>query len=176
MGAVISPEAERGYYAVWSHVGAILGVDARLRPADAGAALALAAHIGRRQFRPCAEGQHLARELVQVNDTLFPLPGYGLSLMRFFLTETPFGGDLTEVLALPPANWTRHLVRARAMQKRLLLGWLPHVPGAERRRRALARFFAQRLILLQRPDKASPFEVPPELWQRWRLGGRLAAT
>ena len=176
VGAVISPAAEQGYYALWSHVGAVLGIDERLRPATAASAVALAARIGARQFRTSPEGQHLARELVEVNDSLFPVPGYGLSLMHFFLTETPFGVDLAEVLALPPPNWTRVLVRARAEQKRRVLGWLPRVPGAERRRRALSGFFAQRLILLQRPDKSSPFEVPPELWQRWRLRGRLAPT
>lgn len=172
IGAPVSPDAERGYYALWSHVGALLGVDARLRPANAEEALALAARIGRRQFRASGEGRHLARELVKVNDSLFPVAGYGLSLMHFFLEQTPFGVDLAHVLSLPPPNWTRLLVRARAAHKRVLLGWLPHVPGAERRRRALSGFFAQRLVLLQRPDARSPFEVPPELWQRWRLARR----
>ncbi|HWO08861.1 MAG TPA: oxygenase MpaB family protein, partial [Polyangiaceae bacterium] len=175
IGAVIPPEAERGYFALWNHIGRVLGIDERLLPAGAEAAAALAARIGQRQFRPSPEGQHLARELVKVNDSLFPVPGYGLSLMHFFLGETPFAVNLAELLALPPPNWTRLLVRARAAQKRAVLGWLPRVPGGERRRRALSGFFAQRLILLQRPDKHSPFEVPPELWQRWRLRGRAAA-
>jgi len=176
IGAVVSPAAERGYYALWSHVGAILGIDARLRPATGEEAVALAARIGERQFGASPEGQHLARELIKVNDALFPVPGYGLSLMHFFLRETPFGVNLAEVLALPAPNWTRLLVRARAAQKRAVLDWLPRVPGAERRRRALSGFFAQRLILLQRPDKISPFEVPPELWQSWRLRGPVAAA
>jgi hypothetical protein len=68
------------------------------------------------------------------------------------------------------------LVRARAAQKRAVLEWLPRVPGAERRRRALSGFFAQRLILLQRPDKISPFEVPSELRRSWRLDDRGATA
>lgn len=171
IGAVVSPSAERGYYALWSHVGAILGIDPRLRPATGEDAAALAARIGVRQFGASPEGQHLARELIKVNDALFPVPGYGLSLMHFFLRATPFGVDLADVLALPAPNWTRLLVRARAAQKRVMLDWLPRVPGAERRRRVLSGFFAQRLILLQRPDKVSPFEVPRELWQSWHLRG-----
>jgi mpaB/rubber oxygenase-like protein len=176
IGAVVSPAAEHGYYALWSHVGAMLGVDERLRPRTTDAAVALAARIGERQFRASPEGQHLARELIKVNDALFPVPGYGLSLMHFFLHTTPFGVDLAKVLDLPAPNWTRLLVRARAAQKRVALDWLPRVPGAERRRRALSGFFAQRLIALQRPDKISPFEVPQELWQRWRLRGRAASA
>ena len=176
IGAVVSPAAERGYYALWSHVGAILGIDARLRPATGDEAVALAARIGARQFRTSPEGQHLARELIKVNDALFPVPGYGLSLMHFFLQTTPFGVDLTEVLDLPAPNWTRLLVRARAAQKRVVLDWLPRVRGAEQRRRVLSGFFAQRLIALQRPDKISPFEVPPELWQRWRFRRRAATA
>jgi hypothetical protein len=169
MGAKVSPSAEHGYFALWRHVGLILGIDPALLPADAGSAAALATRIGARQFRSSAEGCHLARELGKVNDSLFPIPGYGLSLMHFFLRGSAFGVDLAEVLALPPPNWTRLIVRARAAQKRLLLGWLPRVPGAEGRRRALAGFFTQRLVLMQRPDNHSPFEVPPELWQSWRL-------
>jgi hypothetical protein len=174
IGAVVSPSAERGYYALWSHVGAILGIEPRLRPTNGEEAVALAGLIGARQFAPSPEGQHLARELIKVNDALFPLPGYGSSLMHFFLGATPFGVNLAEVLALPPPNWTRLLVRARAAQKRVMLDWLPRVPGAERRRRVLSGFFAQRLILLQRPDKVSPFEVPTELWQSWHLRGRVS--
>jgi hypothetical protein len=176
IGAQVSPAAERGYYALWSHVGAILGIDRRLRPATAEDAASLAALIGERQFGACPEGQHLARELIKVNDALFPVPGYGLSLMHFFLRTTPFGVNLAEVLALPAPNWTRLLVRARAAQKRVVLDWLPRVPGAEGRRRVLSGFFAQRLIVMQRPDKISPFEVPPQLWQSWRLRGRDAAA
>lgn len=176
IGAVVSPAAERGYYALWSHVGAILGIDPRLRSATGEDAAALAALIGERQFGASPEGQHLARELIEVNDALFPVPGYGLSLMHFFLQATPFGVSLAQVLALPAPNWTRLLVRARAAQKRVVLDWLPRVPGAEGRRRVLSGFFAQRLILLQRPDKISPFEVPPELWQSWRLRGRDATA
>jgi hypothetical protein len=176
VGATVSPSAERGYFALWGHIGAVLGIEPRLLPQDSESATALAALIGRRQCRPSVEGRHLARELAKVNDSLFPVPGYGLSLMHFFLRGSAFGVDLAELLALPPPNWTRLLVQARAAQKRFMLGWLPRVPGAERRRRALSGFFTQRLILLQRPDHHSPFEVPPELWKTWRLDRRLVAS
>jgi hypothetical protein len=147
----------------------VLGIDARLMPRDYASAVELAAQIARRQFSPSPEGRKLARELMKVNDALFPIAGYGLSLMHFFLDGSVFGVNLAEILELPAPNWTMHLVRARAAQKRLALRWLGRVPGAERRRRSVAGFFTQRLILLQRPDKQSPFEVPPSLWERWRL-------
>ncbi len=102
-------------------------------------------------------------------DELFVLPGYGISLMRFFLDGSVFGLNLAELLALPAANWTRHLVRTRAAQKHFVLSWLPRVPGAQSRRRAFSGFFTQRLILLQRPDKHTPFELPPGLLETWRL-------
>jgi hypothetical protein len=107
-----------------------------------------------------------------VLDELFVIPGYGTSLMRFFLDGSVFGLNLAELLGLPPPNWTRHLVRSRAAQKHFVLSWLPRVPGAQSRRRAFSGFFTQRLILLQRPDKQSPFEVPPGLMQAWRLQKR----
>lgn len=169
LGAELSVEEELGYMEVWRHIAAILGIDPRLAPRDLESAKELADRIGRRQFRPSVEGRMLARELVAVTDSMFPIPGYGTSLMRFFLDGTVFGVNLAEVLDLPPANWTRALVRARAAQKRLVLGWLDDVPGARRRRRAFAGFFTQRLILMQRPDNRSPFEVPTGLLRRWRV-------
>jgi hypothetical protein len=176
IGAVVAPSAERGYFAVWCHIGAILGIDAELRPRDFGAAMALAARIGQRQFRTSAEGRHLASELIKVNDALFPIAGYGLSLMHFFLDESAFGVNLAQLLELPPPNWTRLLVRARAAQKRVVPSWLHRVPGAERRRRAFAGFFTQQLLLLQRPDKQSPFELPPGLLTRWQLRERASSA
>jgi hypothetical protein len=174
IGAVVPLSAELGYFAVWCHIGAILGVDPELMPRDFESAKALAARIGQRQFRSSAEGTHLACELIKVNNALFPIPGYGLSLMHFFLDQSAFGINLAQVLGLPAPNWTRLLVRARAAQKRVVLSWLHRVPGAERRRRALAGFFTQQLILLKRPDKQSPFELPPGLLTRWQLKQRAS--
>jgi len=174
MGAQVSPQDEQGYFTVWHHIGKLLGIDARLIPGDYAAAVALAARIAARQLRPSPEGKKLARDLVQVNDSLFPVPGYGLSLMHFFLESSIFGINLAGLLDLPAPNWTRLLVRGRAAQKRLVFDWLERVPGARQRRRVVAGFFTQRLILLQRPDKRSPFELPPGLWARWRLRARVA--
>lgn len=172
IGAHVSPEAERGYFAAWDHIGQLLGIDERLRPVDSASAMAFAQRIAQRQFRATTEGQSLARDLSAVLDQLFVIPGYGTSLMRFFLDGSVFGLNLADLLALPPPNWTRHLVRTRAAQKSVVLGWLPRVPGAEGRRRAFSGFFTQRLILMQRPDKHSPFEIPPSLLAAWRLRGR----
>lgn len=169
IGVELSTEEELGYLEVWGHIALILGIDPRLVSHDFTSAEALATCIGKRQFRPCAEGRQLTRELVDVTNSLFPIPGYGTSVMRFFLDASVFGVNLAEILDLPPANWTRVLVTARAAQKRFILRWLNRVPGARRRRRALSGFFTQRLILMKRPDKQSPFEIPPGLLERWRL-------
>jgi hypothetical protein len=169
IGVELQPGEEHGYLEVWKHIGAMLGIDPRLIPADRAQAELLSRRIAERQFRPSTEGRELAGGLAQVVNGLFPISGYGLSLSHFFLDRSVFGLNLAEVLALPPANWTRHLVRARATQKRFELRWLNRVPGARRRRRSLSTFFAQALISLQRPDERSPFEVPPALASAWRL-------
>lgn len=169
IGVELSREEELGYLEVWRHIAAILGIDPRVVARDPESAAELATRIGKRQFRPCPEGRQLTRQLVDVTNSLFPVPGYGASLMRFFLDQSVFGLNLAEILDLPPANWTRALVQLRASQKRVVLRWLNRVPGARRRRRALSGFFTQRLILMQRPDKRSPFEVPPGLLDRWRV-------
>lgn len=169
IGVELEPGEASGYLEVWKHIGAMLGIDPRLIPVDVAEAELLSRRIGQRQFRPCPEGQELAAGLAEVVDTLFPVRGYGSSLSHFFLDDSVFGINLGQVLALPPANWTRHLVRARAAQKRVELHWLNRVWGARRRRRSVSTFFAQALISLQRPDDLSPFEVPPSLASSWRL-------
>ena len=169
IGAELSSEDEAGYLAAWKHIGALLGIDPRLRSESIESARELAILIGRRQIRPSPEGTQLARQLVAAVNALFPVPGYGTSLMHFFLDDSAFGVDLAQTLGLPPANWTMALVRGRAAQKRFFLRWLNKVPGARGRRRFLARIAAQRLILLQRPDKQTPFEIPDDLLRRWKL-------
>jgi len=169
IGVELSSEEELGYLEVWRHIAAILGIDERLVSRDVESAKRLAEQIGRRQFRASPAGRRLTRELISVNNSLFPVPGYGTSLMHFFLDQSVFGLNLAEVLDLPESNWTRMLVTARAAQKRVYFHWLNRIPGARGRRRAFAGFFTQRLILLQRPDKQSPFELPPGLIERWRF-------
>jgi hypothetical protein len=171
LGVELSASEELGYMEVWHHIGLLLGIDARLAPRSVADARALAALVGPRQFRASPEGRELIRDLVTVTNALFPVPGYGLSLMHFFLDESVFGVNLAKVLELPAANWTRGLVAARAAQKRWALRWLNRVPGARERRRAFAGRFAQQLILWKRPDRQSPFEVPAPFLERWRLSG-----
>jgi len=160
MGATLSEAEQSGYLALWRHIGVLLGIEPSAIPRTIDAARELAIRIGQRQVRPCAEGRQLTRQLIDAVDALFPLPGYGLSLMHFFLDESLFGVNVAAVLDLPPANWTRVLVRGRAAHKKLVLHWLERVPGARRRRALFSGHFAQRLILWQRPDERVPFEAP----------------
>src|SRR5207237_333361 len=115
IGARITADEEIGYLEVWRHVAVILGIDERLVATRVAEAERLAVRIGRRQIRRSDEGRTLARQLSKAVDGLFPIPGYGLSLMHFFLDDSLFGIDLASILELPPANWTRALVQARAL-------------------------------------------------------------
>jgi hypothetical protein len=98
--------------------------------------------------------------LLQANDTLFPFKGYSVSLMHFFLADTTFGSNVAQILGVPEPNWTRGLVRLRALQKRPVLRLLNWVPGARRRRGFIARHFVQSMISAKRPEGHAPFEVP----------------
>jgi uncharacterized protein (DUF2236 family) len=171
MGAVLTEAEADAYVYAWSAVGRLLGVHESLLPADEAAATALALQIGRRQMRATPEGSELAAQLMEAVGSLFPFPGYAVSLTRFFLQDTVFGADVASMLRLPPSNWTRWLVRLRAAQKRVVLSWLDRVPGARRRRSFVARRFAQAMIRLKRPDGAAVFALPPALAHSWGLGG-----
>ena len=169
MGARLSDDDANAYIAAWSLVGQLLGVDASMLVSCENDARSLALRIGQRQLRATDEGRELTAQLLSAVETLFPLKGYALSLTHFFLEDTVFGGDVAAILGLPGANWTQWLVRARAVEKRAVLGLLNAVPGARKRRSFVARHVAQKMILLQRPEERGPFEVPVALRRRWGL-------
>jgi hypothetical protein len=140
-----------------------------LLPRDEDSAAPLALRIGQRQIRRTPEGVDLTRQLLSAVDSLFPIPGYGLSLTSFFLKDTIFGSNVAEALDLPSPNWTGWLVTARAAQKRVTLQLLERVPGAKARRSFVAKRFTQAMILLRRPDDRVPFEVAQPLLGKWQL-------
>jgi hypothetical protein len=177
MGARIATRDGDAYVHAWSAVGRLLGVDEALLAATEAEATLLATRIGERQIRATPEGTQLAEQLMAAVATLFPIPGYANSLTHYFLSDTAFGQDVARVLGLPPPNWTRALVAARAWQKRQVLGLLDIVPGARQRRSFLARRFVQNMILARRPAGDPPFEVPEHLARRWRMAaGRGGAA
>ncbi len=169
MGATITKEEADDYMAAWAAVGRLLGVDERLLTVDELEGAELAKTIGARQHRATDEGQALMGHLLEAVDSLFPFKGYAVSLSHFFLDSTVYGENVVKILNLPKPNWTRYLVGARARQKGLVLWALERVPGAKRRRSAVARNLVQGLLILKRPDARAPFEVPPGLLARWRL-------
>lgn len=169
MGARISDEDADAYVSAWRVIGRIVGVVEELLPSSEAAGLALANQIGRRQVRPTEEGRRLSNKLLEAVDSLFPFRGYATSLNHFFLTDSPFGKDVVRALGIPDPNWTRHLVELRAMQKRVVLGWLERVPGAKTRRSYVARHFTQRALELKRPEGGRPFAVPIRLQRLWGL-------
>lgn len=169
MKASISKQEADDYMEAWAAVGRLLGVEERLLPVDELEGAELAKTIGARQHRASPEGQELMSHLLEAVGSLFPFKGYAVSLSHFFLDSTVYGENVVQILKLPKANWTRYLVGARARQKSLVLRLLEWVPGAKRRRRAVARNLVQGMLLLKRPDSQAPFEVPPGWIARWRL-------
>jgi hypothetical protein len=169
MGAPIDAQTGDCYVFAWSAVGRLLGVDESLLPKTEADAAQLAQQIGRRQLRSTPEGIQLSKQLLVAVDSLFPIAGYAASLSDFLLRDTAFGSDVAALLELPTPNWTRWLVSARAAQKRAVLPWLARIPGASGRRSWLARHFAQRMVLLTRPDDSAPFALPAELRASWGL-------
>ncbi len=169
LGARIPSEQGDAYMHAWREVGRLLGLYEELLVASEERGMALALQIGKRQIRPTLEGRELSNHLLAAVGSLFPLRGYAASLSRFFLEDSPFGVDVASVLDIPPPNWTRWLVAARAAQKRMVLGWLEIVPGAKVRRSYVARHFASAALRWRRPDGGQPFAVPERLRLKWGL-------
>lgn len=96
----------------WNVVGHFMGIDHALLPLDYYDAEQLTEAVRQRHWAPSPQGRRLAAALIAMMQEFFTkdeplLDGLMPSLVRYL------SGDLcADILGLPPADWTKHLVRA----------------------------------------------------------------
>jgi hypothetical protein len=105
-GVVFDQHDVADHLHLWRLVGHYLGVDPSIVPLTRPSADALRERIWRRQQAPCAAGQAMAAALVAQSRRRMPRVAWALmpTSFRHFL-----GNRVSDMLDLPPANWTRHL-------------------------------------------------------------------
>ena len=96
------------YCHLWNVVGWLLGIDPDLLPLDRAELDELEVLIRERNEKPSDAGTEMAEALIELVRSFIPFPpfrGMGVSVTRYFI-----GDETAEIIGLPPADWTRHVV------------------------------------------------------------------
>lgn len=163
------PEGAAAYLDAWRLVGALMGVDPRLIPADLAEAEVLTKQIHDRQIAPSAEGKLMTRALLdfmEENVPLHALDGLPASLMRLFFEPYP---GVADELGIPAHRLEERLLRVATE----LGGRIASTIDAEAHRyrllRAASIAWIQLWINVDRGGQRAQFEVPTDLREYWDL-------
>ncbi len=170
LGYTLSAREAQAYYHAWRVVGYIMGVDERLLPESFEDGERLTDRIFGRVFRTSEEGKAMTRALVELLEHIVPgdlFDGMCATLIRHLV-----GDSTADLIAVPPSDWTRHLVKPLK-----LLGWVMDETDEQSRVNAkLAELFGRKLlegiVWVSRGTERPPFRIPSELGESWKVRSR----
>jgi hypothetical protein len=165
VGIDFEPSEQRAYLHAWRVVGYLLGLREELLTDEPLEARDLVAQIRRRHHRVSTVGRALNNGLIEQMGEWIPGrfgDGIAVTMMRHWLDD-----EVVEVLGIPKAGWTRHLVGA--------ISWLNHVldsaadESAPVRRitQMLGRRLVNGLHELYRGGERTDFALPETLRAGW---------
>ena len=172
LGAELAQEDREAYFRAWMAIGRIMGVKDELIPETLEECRELTQLIHERQIAGSPEGAALAKALLEGYRGLMPwlLKGAPLSTIHFFLDSDPFTGqNVAELLGLPPADWTRHLVKLVAWFERLFGKRNVHPSLEDQVLSYVSRHLIEGFLLVERGGQRAPFLIPDSLQQRWGI-------
>lgn len=167
LGAELSQEEHGAYMHCWNVVGSIMGIHEDLLFHDLDDGLALFQRIRERHHRRSEAGVMLAASLVEYADTLVPgewLDGVNVSMLRYLC-----GDEVADMLDIPAADWTRHVVRQYARLVELsddiqdlgrMTAWVAERLGAS---------FIRAVLGSERKGSRPDFAIPESLHDGWGL-------
>ncbi len=170
LGCELSDAERRAYYHAWRVVGFVMGIDERLLPEALEDGLRLQELIQRRNYGDTPEGRALTKALLELLDRITPgnlFDGMSATLVRHLL-----GNATAELLAVPPADWTRVLVGPLQV-----LGWVGdelvdlHGPRAVKLVELIGRKIVEGLVWVNRGPERVPFRLPTQLRESWDVRG-----
>jgi len=169
IGIRLRPDEAEAYMHCWKVVGHILGVVPALIPHDVADGTALAETIKRRQWAPSEAGVELTASLVNYMQTFLPgtfLDGLIPTAMRHFLKHEQ---QAIEYLKVPPADWTRVLLRVQLLLIRATERWRHRTPGISHLVRVFFRRMVDGLLLVEMGGRRWTMDIPPGLRKTWRM-------
>ena len=171
LGIDLSDDDKEAYLHAWVAIGALMGIEPALLPANMEEARELTYIIRKRQIAPSPEGRAMTAALVEGMQSLTPdfFDGLPASMIRFFLDQDTFlSEDVAGMLGVPPADWTKVLIRG-IEEVGELVHWLGHSREAAHVIRFMSRRFVDALLLAERGGARAPFTIPWDLQMQWKL-------
>ncbi len=167
LGIVLDAEEQAAYLHAFTRVGQLMGVDADLIPDTMTEAAALTRAVFTRQAGASPEGKAMMAALLEGLGGMLPISGLAPSAARFFLEKVPFTDlDIPTVLAIPPPNWSEHLLTWEAR-----LGGLVHRFGDGEATGDLLRWASQHMVSAfldaERGGQRPAFAIPQTLTDLW---------
>lgn len=176
LGIELDEGEQEAYLYAFRRVGELMGVDADLLPATMADAAALTRAIFTRQAAPCPEGKAMMEALLEGLGGMLPVAGLAPSAARFFLADVPFTDvDVPDVLGIPPANWTEHLLSWEARFGGLVHGLADGVMSGRILRWA-SQDMVKVFVTAERGGTRPAFAIPEHLSDLWASRGASRAT
>jgi hypothetical protein len=167
-GVRLSRSEAEDYLHAWKVVAHILGVGGAVMPDDVADATELAERIAERHFEVSLEGRHMMNALTQLMRELTPwrlFDGLPSSTVRFLI-----GDAHADLLGVPRADWTRHLVRGLCVAAGAFDRWTDGSPVHQRLGEWFGGALLRGLLEMERGSKPDPFRIPANL--RWYVERR----
>jgi hypothetical protein len=170
LGYTLSAREAQAYYHAWRVVGYVMGVDERLLPESLEEGERLTDTIFQRVFRACPEGQAMTKALIELLEHIIPgnlFDGLSSTLIRYLV-----GDKTAELIAVPPSDWTRALVKPMK-----LLGWVMDESDeqnlvAEKLSELFGRKLLEGIVWVGRGGERPPFRIPDTLRETWNVRSR----
>lgn len=160
LGVPYSVEEAEAWLHTWKVIGTLLGIDAELLPRDLLDGQELMEAIRERQWAESPDGKELIKPLVGMMEAYFP--GTPLDGIPNALIRTLAGDVCADLLGLPPADWTRHIINAATTVD----DWLPRLDDKDPAARLFAwatHAFMEGVVLAEREGKDAKFRIPVSL-------------
>jgi len=173
----LTPEQQEAWLYSWVAVGGIIGVDERLLPANVAEARALTRLIRQRQIAWSEEGVAMTTALIEGMQQLTPdiIDGLHASMIHFFLDQDQWQGlNVADMLRVPKADWTVIILQA-VKHVSTVVDWVGdnHFMAAKLLR-YISRDLVEGMLLVERGGQRTPFYIPEQLQERWRLKSATA--
>ena len=167
VGVKLSDHDAESYMHTWNLVGHQLGVREDLLPLNLADAEVVGDRIFKSQSAPSDAGRELTATTIAAMQDLLKtklLRGLPASGIRFFL-----GQDTSDLLGVPPANWTSGLFRAMRHVDAPIDKMLSWLPGKHSLSSSIGRRVVAGLEDVERGHGRPQFEITDELRQAWGI-------
>ena len=167
-GVVLDDLDAEAYVHVWNLIGHQIGVRPDLLPICRADAAVIANRILDRQKAASDAGRELTATAISclqgmlVTERLRGLPASGI---RHYL-----GGDVADMLGVPPADWTRSIFTVAKWADAMMNGALRWIPGHHSLLAGVGRHFITGFEALEQDGGRTTFEIPDELRSAWGVG------